>query len=70
MSVAEIKTAIDRMNREELKEVAAHLRRKRWEDSPERRQELSDARDAMERGEKYSLVDLKKLHEDLMAKGQ
>lgn len=71
MSVAEIKTAIDRMNRNELDEVAAHLRRKRWEaDTPERRHEISQIMDDMDAGKKVSLEELTRRHAERVARGE
>ena len=70
MSVAEITSAIDRLSPEERVEVSVYLRRRFCEDTPERRQELAEIADEMEAGRKYSLEDLKKIHEELLAKGK
>lgn len=68
MSLAEITSAIDRLSPEERMEVAAHLRRRFCEDTPARRQELSEVRDRMEAGEQVSLVELKRRHAERAAK--
>ncbi len=60
MSVAEIKSAIDRMSRAELDAVSAHLRQRRWlQDGPEQREELATIMGEMDAGKKYSLGELK-----------
>lgn len=70
MSVTEIKTAIDRMTPEEREAVSAHLRRKRWEDTPERRAELSRIMDEMDAGKKVSLEELKRRHAERVARSE
>jgi len=70
MSVAEITSAIDRLTPEERAEVEMYLRRRFCEDTPERRRELSEIADEMDAGQKFSLSDLKKIHEERLAKGK
>lgn len=71
MSLAEIKSAIDRLTREELDAVSAHLRERRWlEDSPARRAELAEIRDEMEQGRRHTLAELKQRHDELLAEGK
>lgn len=67
MSVADIKAAIDALSPQELKDVSAHLWRKRWTDSPELKAEMTAIADEMERGIGYSRGDLEQRYESRVA---
>jgi hypothetical protein len=70
MSVAEIKAAIDALTLRELDEVSSHVRKRRWEDTPERRAELGRIRDEMEAGQEISLNELRRRHSERAAEGE
>lgn len=69
MSLQELKTEAETLSRDERFALEAWLRELRLKDSPEEQRELAAINARMDAGEKVPWADLRKVHEDLKAKG-
>ena len=69
MTVAEIKTGIEQSSPEERAYLAAFLKHLERKDDSAYRSELTRLNAEIERGKKFSLAQVKRLHETLKAEG-
>lgn len=69
MSVAELKTVVDNSTSEERLFLQAYLDHLAEQASPERVRELDRRWEEMNAGDKVSLAEARRLHEELQARG-
>ena len=69
MKLSEVKTAVAQWPEEEKIHLAAYLRHLARRDDPAHRAELDRQWEAMSRGERIHLTELRKIESDLSARG-
>ena len=70
MSVSEIKSQLRKLTPSEFNEIAVAVRQIAMENDEEWKAEMARRMERMDRGEKYSLEDLERLHDKLTAEGR
>jgi hypothetical protein len=69
MTLEELKQGIDQSTEEDRLFLAAYLKHLNRKDDPAYRRELSRLRDEMNEGKRYSLEQVKRVHDALEAEG-
>lgn len=70
MSVSEIKSQLRKLTPSEFNEIAITVRQIAMENDEDWKAEMSRRMERMDRGEKYSLDDLQRRHDELTAEGR